>query len=295
LISVSALRDTAHVRWRQRLGRITAGLYSGVFNLVGIALVLLYALIGAEGPIAFQGGEISQRVRDVLWFALICGVAAFATIEILKRIFALRGVYQLRQTRIWLGQRLPYAREDTPSDAPFGQLLAAMGLGEWRMQSARAGTWVAFLEWLDLTEERRVFNLPTEQLAAQVSAAADVALTAEFTYPAFLGGLIRMDPAHVEKILVSPQSPNRPGSADARVELTQRVRAGVDQLQISLGERWRRLLQGAALWIAGVYGAVLARNQGDRESLYVLSALVLGGLFAWIVRDLAAVLERSRH
>jgi hypothetical protein len=310
--------------WRQLLGRVTAGLYAGVFNLVAIVLVVLYALGQADGRIVLQPetsdperaasqgqlvfGTSGEQVRDVLWFALICGVAAFATIEILKRIFALRGIYQLRQTRIWLGDRLPGAKRGEGSDQPFRELLSAMGL------RGRPGG--GFLQWLDLTEERQVFNLPTEQLAAQVSAAADVALTAfepafepglepglesaheheyEYEYAAFLGGLAGIDPKEVEKRLSGELPPQRRDAVDPRVELTQRVRTGVDQLQISIGERWRRLLQGAALWIAGFYGGVLARDQGELETLYVLSALVIGGLFAWIVRDLAAVLERSRR
>jgi hypothetical protein len=146
-------------------------------------------------------------------------------------------------------------------------------------------------------EAARVFNLPTEQLAAQVSAAADVALTTKKeSYAALLDALVgplRVDESEAKKDpRLSPE--------DEEMVFAQRVRAGVDQLQISLGERWRTYIQGAALWIAGVYGIVLIHASSgsaeDRaEPRFVLAALLLGGPLTWLIRDITAVIERARR
>ena len=63
---------------------------------------------------------------------------------------------------------------------------------------------------------------------------------------------------------------------------SQRLRAALDQLQISIGERWRRYVQGTALWLSGAYGFSLAYllNVSGR-SVYVIDALVIGGFFSW--------------
>src|SRR5207237_2365537 len=82
------------------------------------------------------------------------------------------------------------------------------------------------------------------------------------------------------------------------IELAGKVRAGVDQLQITLGEGWRRYVQGAALWLSGLYGVALT-HAGDlpasAHARYVIAALLVGGVFAWLSRDATAVIERLRR
>jgi hypothetical protein len=256
-------------------------------NVVGIAVILGYVIIEARGGISLEGRAISDHVRDTLWFSLLCGLASFASIEILKRVFGLRGLFQYRQTENWLAER-------GVGGGGFSQLLDSMGLERDQREEATG-------------EARRVFNLPTEQLAAQIGAAADVAL-ASLTLerdegappgPLFLAGLTGVPPE-----TVVAYAHDRGGASDAplgdspRTELAARVRLGVDQLQISLSERWRRYVQGAALWISGAYGIVLVQDspvETGAEARYVLAALVMGGLFAWVARDIAAVIERLRR
>jgi hypothetical protein len=144
----------------------------------------------------------------------------------------------------------------------------------------------------------RTFNLPTEKLAAQISSAADVALAAPGRYEALLEGLTgRRDLVASEVTRRAKPSSTDPGElSEAPYELAQLIRAGIDQLQISLGERWRRLVQGAALWIAGLYAIGLtAWADSDAKPRFIVAAVLVGGPFAWLVRDFAAVLERSRR
>src|SRR5689334_3572797 len=113
-------------------------------NGILIAAVAVIAVAFEHGSVALGPKELGELVRALLWFALLCGAASFGTIEVLKRLLGLRGVYQRRQASLWLAKR----SGDPTNKKPFDQLLGAMALDK--------GT---------DTEVWRVFNLPTEQLA----------------------------------------------------------------------------------------------------------------------------------
>jgi hypothetical protein len=224
-----------------------------------IAAVVVVAIVFGSGSVALDSGAIGRQVGELLLFALLCGFAAFATIEIAKRVFQLRGIYQERQTERWLA----------PRGTDLRQLTHAMGL-----TGSGPG------------EVRRVFNLPTELLAAQVNAAADLAI-ADDRYKDLRNALSG-----------SADRPSGDTSSETELLRARQLRAGVDQLQISLGERWRRYIQGAAVWISGAYGiGLILAAPGDNhlERRYILAALIIGGAFAWVIRDLTAIAERSRR
>jgi hypothetical protein len=248
-------------------------------NIVLIVAVLVYGSVESQ-RLSFGATTAARPVWEVLSFALLCGAAASATIEILKRVFGLRGVYQRRQARLWL---------DARGEGAYDALLYAMG--------TRSGA------------EQGTFNLPNEQLAALVSTAADAALsTAADTAPKdeeptesgvpLLAALARMSSKEVIDAAgaMRTREPN-PQEGRLAVTLAQQVRAGVDQLQITLGERWRRYVQSAAVWISGAYGIALARATVEPltgEGRFVIAAVILGGPLAWLFRDLAAAVERAR-
>jgi hypothetical protein len=237
--------------------------------VVVIGYVVVYAFV--LGGFGIGEDDVAQQIRELLWFVAACGLAAYATIEILKRVFLLRGLYQQRQVEQWLN-----ARADVKG--AFDQLEEALGL---RPKTAP-------------DERLRVFNLPTEQLAAQVSAAAEVAIADPKPYSALLAGLTGEPAAAV----VQERSDTTDETGERGYRFAQRVRAGVDQLQISLGERWRRYVQSAAVALAGLYGVALTEASEippDHDGRFVLAAVVLGGVLAWVVRDVAAVLERWRR
>jgi hypothetical protein len=77
----------------------------------------------------------------------------------------------------------------------------------------------------------------------------------------------------------------------------QRLRAAIDQLQVTLSGRWRRQLQAAGVWMSGLFGVLLTQAGGIRvqsQPRYLFVALLLGGPLSWVVRDLSAALERLR-
>jgi hypothetical protein len=235
----------------------TVGAYANVVNAF---------LIGAIAVYAFARASVSSAVivRDLLWFTVACGLASFATIEAVKRLTGIRALYHERETKRWIERRAGKPHPEDP--VAFWMLLSVMGVPDGRSPGDR----------------KRVFDLPAEQLAAQLSGAAEIAVASPAFYrpliAAFAGGYA-----------------DTPGGD---YELAQRVRAGVDQLQISLGERWRRYVQGAALWLAGLYGILLTRVVDvarDAEATYILAALLVGGPLAWLIRDATAVVERLRR
>jgi hypothetical protein len=236
--------------------------FTTTVNSALIVAVVVIAVIDATGGITLEG-EAGTAIRDLLWFALLCGLASSATIEILKRVFSLRGLYQMRQTEVWLADRAKGGTE------PFDQLLDVMGL--------KPGP-----------EAVRVFNLPTEQLIAQIGVATDVLLARQNPD----------EPLNPLIVALAGQHASARGEGSDTTALAQSIEVGVDHLQISLSERWRGYVQSAALWIAGAYGIALVETADiseDADSLYMLAALLIGGMIAWSVRDLAAVLERARR
>jgi hypothetical protein len=268
-----------------------------VVNMALILSVAVYALVRAlqRHGVPLERGSVGTQAQDVLWFALVCGLLSFATIEILKRIGDLRGRYHLRRVIEWLARASD--NKGVSSWAAFRDLERAMGLlyleGPPRADEARAAPF-ASVRWLQRAKRDRllVFSLPIEQLAGQISAAGDAALTSPHEFPALYvtlaGDFGSTDP---------PQRPEY-DIADSDVVQTQRVRASIDQMQITISKRWRRDVQGTAIWVAGLWGIGLAHAAGrarSAEPRYILSALLLGGIFAWIARDLAAAIEGLRR
>jgi len=265
-------------------------------NALPIIGVLAYAVSKAvpSGGVQLPSGSVSAQAGQLLSFAVLCGLASYATIETLKRVVRVRGHYQRWQTRRWLSR-------GSVENKAFDQLLSAFGLDR------------------ESADSLQVFNLPTEQLAAQIGAAADVALAAPRGFKPLILSLTGPLPEKLLKYLGSAadEQPLQPTEDDtsrlpdddtslpptdderaAEFQLAQRIRLGVDRLQISLTDQWRRTVQGAALWIAGLYGIGLVHAAGhpeEAEASYVLAALLLGGPIAWIVRDFAALVERARR
>jgi hypothetical protein len=85
---------------------------------------------------------------------------------------------------------------------------------------------------------------------------------------------------------------------ELRLELAHLIRGGLDQLQVSIGERWRHYARATAAWLSGALALIMSYvvhlSPGVR-TVSVLSALILGGFFSWLARDLVAVVERIRR
>jgi hypothetical protein len=251
-------------RWDDRVHMVIVG-------ALPIAVVVAYAAvrIADEGKLKLAPGTVSHEVRDLLWFSLVAGIASYATIEIANRVARTRGHFQRWQTRRWFEER---TRNSTRGWKAFDQLLSA-----WR---------------IGYRQSLQLFDLHTEQLAAQISSAVDVAVSRPKEY----SDLLACFSGSKDDTPTDPDAPP-PGEDQREFRLAQRVRLGVDQLQIVLADRWRRTVQGAAIWVAGLFGIGLAHaidQPVSTEPSYVLAALLIGGPLAWLVHDLAALVEHAR-
>jgi hypothetical protein len=253
-----------------------------LFAAVGL---FVYAVVrAAQAGVHLRSGSISGQVGDVLGFALFCGVLAAATVEIVKRFSSARASFQLALVRAWLEARRPEFL-DRP-DSSLRELFDAMGL---RRGPEEGRGWAEPIGDLD-----SVFALPPDELLAQIATAVDATLAEPGRYEGLLASVLGREPRFEE-------ARDRPaGEADLRLNLAdaQRLRAALDNLQTELTQRWRRIIQGFAIWIAGVYGVVASFAgglSGANQARYLFAALVLGGPIAWIVRDLTAVIERLRR
>lgn len=236
---------------------------SSVVNTVLILGLVYYVVFaGLQDGFRLEHGSVSSQVQDVLWFSLLCGAASAATIEIAKRLTSIRGRYQERTTINWLEAR---GLQDPDL------------LGEALTRHGRRA------------DVLRTFNLPSEQLAGQIAAVLETAVLApssDSTYEPLLTAFAGAPRPEV----TSPDDTKE-------VEFLQALRTGVDQLQITLRDSWRRYVQGAAIWISGLCGLGLVYTPHftpAERARDVLAALVLGGTIAWILRDLTAFVERAR-
>jgi hypothetical protein len=92
------------------------------------------------------------------------------------------------------------------------------------------------------------------------------------------------------------QSP--PADDAALGRLAQSVRSGLDVLQASISQGWSKSVRTWAVVLSGGLGTAIVlfiRVSAPDRLLFATAALLLGGFFAWVFRDLTAVVERIRR
>lgn len=203
--------------------------------IVGIAFAWDRLSVGAFVP----PGRLTNVAGDIAAVSLLSGVSAFATIEVLKRTTSIRGLMQRWFVQTWSyrsGHR--YEVRDLVADLRFTS-----------------------------------YDLPVEQLAAQIAAAAE--LTA---------------------MRRRSQEDDSSRHGDAFFQ-AQTLRVVIDDLQLDVGRRWRRFVQATALWLNGLYGLLYSGRATEvygSRLLYTVAAIGVGGTAAWVIRDVTAAIERRR-
>ncbi|HET9893467.1 MAG TPA: hypothetical protein VFQ44_00785 [Streptosporangiaceae bacterium] len=224
-----------------------------------IAAFGILEMIGGPGGLGHPAQSPADTAREAFVVLLASGFASMATIQVAKSLLGLRGLYQERQLWRWFDG----------GGVGFSELRAALSLSD--------------------KSEKSIFDLPIEQLAAQVSAAADFALAEPGRYPDFLRLLTRQG-----------SSVDIPSEADPGGDEISRhylIRAGIDQLQATVGYRWRNYVRSTAMWLSGLYGIAIvecSRVTGAERGLDILASLLVGGFVSWFARDVTAAIERLR-
>jgi hypothetical protein len=310
-----------------------------------LIVIIIILLIEVHPPGITAGKEnLSLLIRGswgVVGFAAAIGVASAGVVQVAKQLSGIRGYFQRSWVKEWMEDRVSNGLLWNRWIADHAELvtggtaaataegsLATLAEKIAKVQRERAASELeeALLGGLSRREFTKVFDLSTEQLCAQVSIAADLAMNRPNEFSELLlaltgpAGLKQIDaltsPANVlpdgeitrepppESTEGEPGEDNEENTARALAAqvayplVAQGVRAGVDLLQISLGQRWRRGVQWSAVVVSGSLGAMgafLLREPLAAQILLGVTALILGGFFAWLARDLVAIIERARR
>lgn len=279
---------------------------------LALIIVLLAVLfLASRGGFATHRDTVSLLIRGswaVVGFTAAVGVVSAGIIQVGKQVFGVRGIVQRTWVLRWIETRSTeeplwsdwrerhpeISRDDTVAD-----------LADAQRQLASIELQRALLGGLSPHELQRVFNLPVEQLCAQIGAAADLAMSepqdhAELllalTGPAWLKEIDSLAPPN--RVVNGRIFRRRSEDNTAYALVAQAARSGVDMMQISLGQRWQRGVRLAAIYVSGLLGvtaAVLVHGSVLAQVLLGAAALVLGGFFSWLTRDLVAIVERVRR
>lgn len=199
--------------------------------------------------------------------AAAIGLLAMAIIQSVKDMVPVRRWYQRAFVRAWLGHK---ARDH-----------ARLGGSTPDADKACAD----LVELATTGDAHALFDLPVEQLGGQVSAAAAQALD----YPARHDELLRClaasaGPLDVDAVIYGDGSDDA-AALDARTRVMHQVQRSIDALQISLGLRWKWMLQLAAF---GVSFAIAVAAVSTLRSALPLA--IVGGFIAPVARDLVVAL-----
>jgi hypothetical protein len=157
-------------------------------------LVALVVVLGAVyGRRGIENATSAQQWGELLAFALLCALVSFAVLEIAKRLLPLRQGIQERYLLQWWFIRT------------------------WAVLVPPAESWQELIEALDVQPSASsVFGLPIQLLSAQISNAADIALTEPWRYPLLYHTLTRSaeDVRRLRKLAESQRPGDSPASED---------------------------------------------------------------------------------
>jgi len=212
------------------------------------------------------------------------GVVAMAILQVIKELTPLRRAFQRQWVGRWVADRCDEFNRRT-SELKIKDDAAEEDL----IELATGG------------DERAFFDLASEQLVAQMNAAAQAALD----YPKHHRHLLAMisegaEVADVELVLNTALSAREsPAQAylDARNRVGNRIQRNLDGMQISLSNRWAFWMQSTALLIT--IGIIEVAIVGTGNATWAAVALgvpigIIGGYIAPIARDLVAALKSLR-
>jgi hypothetical protein len=220
---------------------------------------------------------------SVVGALVAAGIVAMAILQVIKELTPIRRAFQRRWMHDWIERRCDEFNEND----------------EVRHIRPRA----AEADMMDLAtggDERAFFDLPAEQLVAQMNAAAQAALD----YPSKHRDLLAMisegaDVEDINRVLDPPSSGKEPEPdyLDARNRIGNRIQRNLDGMQISLSSRWQLWMQIAALSITVIIVEIAIIYPGDATPGAILLGIpigIVGGYIAPVARDLVAALKSLR-
>lgn len=260
-----------------------------------------YVALGLGIPESIQrmADAVSAQALPLATALTAIGVIAMAFIQTAKDAFPIRRWFQERWVRRWLARQRSAAPGQTPPpDAPAPP--------EWTTAEED------LIRLATGGDRKALYDLPIEQLCAQMNAAAGVVLDYPWRHepllrclaaganPDDLGVLLGARP-WAEKPRSEQSEADRRALAnvvDPRNRVGHQVQRNIDALQIAAGFRWKLLLQITSIVLCGVLVVLGLWRFGASATwshvpLYILTA-VLAGFLAPVARDLVAALQQLR-
>ena len=238
--------------YKHRSSKVT--LYSATLAGFVIVLVLLDLLYKSNLEVGLDRDLQTAKPAELLQFSVLCGAAAFASVEVIKRLTPVRAAVQRRLATEWLGRG---GSEDPRQDLRV--LQAAVG--------------------------REAFALPAGNLTGTLADEADRQMV--ISPSGRLLGVLS------ERKYQQDSVPSALGDAAYEQVLAAQVERSVASLHVYIDHHWRVAVQATAFFLSAAYG-VLFSSSAEVEASLLLSSLVLGGPIAWELRDLTKQLERGR-
>ena len=309
-------RGYSFPRWGGQQVRIRtfAVLVVGIV-LAGFAIAALWYFSNPAGVTQKEGtSNLVSFAVQTLTLSAVVGFAAMATLETVKRLFHLRG-------RFFFGRLAgPEFLQLTPA-RPQGKSAKPLLPKSSARSDRKAGA--------------RRFDLPLEQLMAQLSYAADQALDqlpapsktesldAPKLSPADKSSPGEQASAAPEQAPAAPAAPDKQAAApdpsptdgyqflaklvgDATLieagsdQTTLRIQtqAALDDLQVRVGNAWRWRLRLTSCVLAALFalGALLyVPVPPGSKTAALVGSFLIGGFLAGFFRDLVAIVERFRN
>ena len=288
---------------RNRSNDIVYGIFAIFVGIVltAVAAITEWFLSRPAGVTRLQAtADLITFAEQTLTLSAVVGFAAMATLEIVKRLFHLRGWFFL--SRVPGAEFLRSARSVRPGEKgekEKGDPAEKEKKGE-KEKSAEVDRWAGAGR----------FDLPLEQLMAQLGYATDQALDRLFPVrssdsapsqatsaepPDAADDARRGSPEYklLARLVGEASLKGKVDPTMLRIE----TQAALDDLQVSVGNAWRWRLRLTSCVLAALFAlvALLYVPVPPGSKIAALAgSFLLGGFFAGFFRDLAAIVERFR-
>ncbi len=220
-----------------------------------------------------NGGTLLQLVGALA----AIGTIAMLLIQIIKELTPMRRNYQMQKVKTWLEDKAKASTVD--------------------IKKADAGK--SYAQLIDLAtgkDEKALFELPTEQMVAQMNAAAQAAMDYPKDHKDLLVAL-SSGAAREDVTRVTDGAPADAAAHDARVRVSNRIQRNLDALQITVSADWKWQMQVASiiLTVGIVELAIWASNASSQAHLLGVLIGIAGAYFAPITRDIVAAVQSLRR
>lgn len=308
-------------------------------SLPGLGLIASIAMVAASGNLCAETEATTKFVHPLLppyhgnpaalgWTILLVGFVTASLVQWAKDLLGWRANFHRKTVGDWVRRRADspavskFASEISPESDP--EVNPAPGDALAELEKLIGGTTEpAELTGADDRVQKRLpaYSLPAEQLCGQLASAAEVTIATPSRYSQLFAVLIASgDPPplkdvkeYVDKIkdrALSETLSNDQRYADLRAQFMLRAQRSLDNLQILIGQRWRRRLTLGCLYcsfyfgLAAVYyflGADLAFQAlpwYEKLGAFLMPVLIVtiaGALIAPLAHDLALAIRSFRR